>query len=166
VHWNVARNKPAWQSRIEICVHVVLKPMTIRLSKIKEADSCAPETILMKNSLLACLFGYCTQCSWERSNSLGLVVLTEVQHFHKQESVSTCKYKNEANTYHDTFMKRRLHMRNVAFTLNIWQIRENNIRNLYLKTTKIRPYKAISQLRRTCELSSANPSALDSKCCT
>jgi len=135
-------------------------------SQIKEVDSGANETILMKNSLLACLFGYCMQCSWELSNFLGLVVLPKVQHFHKQESVSTCKYENEANTCHDTYMKRSLHMRNVAFTLNIWQTREKNFRNLHLKATKIRPYKAIPHLRRTCELSSANPAALNSKCCT
>ena len=94
------------ESRIENCVHVVFTPKTIRPSKIKEVDSGANETILMKNSFLACLFGYYMQCSGELSNCHGLVVLTEVQHFHKQESVSTCKYENEANTYHDTYMKR------------------------------------------------------------
>ena len=49
----------------------------------------------------------------------GLVVLPDIQHFHKQESVSTCKYKNEENTYNDTYTKRSLHIRNVAFTLDI-----------------------------------------------
>ena len=50
------------EPRIENCVHVVLKPKTIRPSKIKEVGSGANETILMKNSLLAYLFGYCMQC--------------------------------------------------------------------------------------------------------
>ena len=44
-------------------VHVILKTKTIRPSKIKDVDSSAHETILMKNGLLACLFGYCMQCS-------------------------------------------------------------------------------------------------------
>ena len=117
----------------------------------------------MKNSLLAYLFGYCMEWFWEWSNYFGLVVLIDTQHFHKQEGASICKYKNEANTYHDTYTKSSFRMRNVAFTLNIWQTREKNIRNLHLKTTKIRLYKAMPHLRRTCELSFGNPAALNSK---
>ena len=41
------------ESRIENCVHVVLKPKTIRPSKIKEVDNGANETFVMKNSLSA-----------------------------------------------------------------------------------------------------------------
>jgi len=57
VHWNLPKiNQHGFrESRIENCVHVVLKPKTIRPSKIKEVDSGANETILMKNGLLACL---------------------------------------------------------------------------------------------------------------
>jgi len=39
------------------CVHVVLKPKPLRPSKIKEVDSGASETIVMKNSFLAYLLG-------------------------------------------------------------------------------------------------------------
>ena len=63
-------------------------------------------------------------------------------------------------------MKCNLHMRNVAFNLDISQTRENNIRNLHLKATKIWPFTAVPHLHCTYELRLANPATLNSKCCT